>query len=95
MTFSLKHAFQSTKPDGADTSVVRPSDWNAEHQLSGSLPVTNGGTGTSTAFAAGSVVISGSGGTYTEDSGLYYSAGSKSLGVGTTTPGQTIEAFKA
>lgn len=34
MTFSLKHAFQSAKTDGADTSVVRPSDWNAEHTLS-------------------------------------------------------------
>ena len=33
MTISLRHAFQSTKPDGADTSLVRPSDWNADHVL--------------------------------------------------------------
>lgn len=33
MTLSLKHAFQSAKLDGADTSIVRPSDWNAEHAL--------------------------------------------------------------
>lgn len=33
MTVSLKHAFTSAKADGADTSIVRPSDWNAEHTL--------------------------------------------------------------
>lgn len=33
MTVSLKHAFQSAKSDGSDPSVVQPSNWNAEHQL--------------------------------------------------------------
>ena len=33
MTISLKHAFVSSIPDGADTSVVRPSNWNAEHTI--------------------------------------------------------------
>lgn len=33
MAVSLKHAFQSTVPDEGDTSLVRPSNWNAEHQL--------------------------------------------------------------
>lgn len=33
MTVSLKHTFQSAKADGADTTVVQPSDWNDEHQL--------------------------------------------------------------
>lgn len=33
MTISLKHAFQSAKTDGADTSQVQPSNWNAEHTL--------------------------------------------------------------
>lgn len=28
---SIKHAFISTKDDGADTTLVRPSDWNADH----------------------------------------------------------------
>ncbi len=27
----IKHAKVSLKPDGADTTVVRPSDWNAYH----------------------------------------------------------------
>jgi hypothetical protein len=33
MAVSLKHAFQSAKADGADASLVRPSNWNAEHTL--------------------------------------------------------------
>ena len=27
----VKHAFSSAKTDGADTTLVRPSDWNAAH----------------------------------------------------------------
>lgn len=33
MTISLKHAFTSAVADGGDASVVRPSNWNAEHTL--------------------------------------------------------------
>lgn len=33
MTVSLKHKFVNPKPDGVDTTVVRPSDWNDEHEL--------------------------------------------------------------
>lgn len=33
MTFSLKHKFQSAKADGPDSTVVQPSDWNEEHEL--------------------------------------------------------------
>ena len=33
MTVSLKHTFASAKPDGTDTSLVQPSNWNAEHEL--------------------------------------------------------------
>ena len=28
---AIKHAFTSAKEDGADATLVRPSDWNAEH----------------------------------------------------------------
>ncbi len=34
MTVSLTHTFVSAIPDGADTTVVRPSNWNAEHTIS-------------------------------------------------------------
>jgi len=33
MTVSLKHTFQSAKLDSADTTIVQPSNWNEEHQL--------------------------------------------------------------
>jgi hypothetical protein len=33
MTISFKHAFVSAKPDAADTSLVRASNWNADHVL--------------------------------------------------------------
>ena len=48
MAITVKHSKVSTIPDGTDTSVVRPSDWNADHTLTGTIPVDNGGTGAST-----------------------------------------------
>jgi len=30
---TVKHTFQSEKADGGDTSLVRPSDWNANHTV--------------------------------------------------------------
>jgi hypothetical protein len=33
MTISVKHKFTSAKSDSADTSLVRPSNWNDEHNL--------------------------------------------------------------
>ena len=35
MAITVKHNKVSTVPDGDDTSVVRPSDWNADHTLVG------------------------------------------------------------
>jgi hypothetical protein len=52
MAITVKHTKVSTIPDGADTSVVRPSDWNADHSLVGTIDVANGGTGASTANGA-------------------------------------------
>jgi len=34
MTISLKHAFASLKSDGGDSTLIQPSNWNAEHVLS-------------------------------------------------------------
>jgi hypothetical protein len=33
MAVSLKHKFVSAKSDGADATIVRPSNWNDEHDL--------------------------------------------------------------
>jgi len=35
MTVTVKHPFVSTIPDYADTSLVRPSNWNADHTIVG------------------------------------------------------------
>jgi hypothetical protein len=48
MAITVKHSKVSTVPDDADTSLVRPSDWNADHTLTGTVPVANGGTGAAT-----------------------------------------------
>ena len=48
MTIQVKHNKVSTIPDTTDTSLVRPSDWNADHTLVGTIDVANGGTGAST-----------------------------------------------
>lgn len=47
----ITHAFVSPKTDSTDTSIVRPVNWNADHvadidletEVSGVLPVDNGG----------------------------------------------------
>ena len=48
MAITVKHSKVSTIPDTDDTSLVRPSDWNADHTLVGTVPVANGGTGAAT-----------------------------------------------
>jgi len=35
VTLTVSHAFSSALADGADTSLVRPSDWNAVHEVAG------------------------------------------------------------
>ena len=49
MAITVKHTKVSTIPDGDDSSLIRPSDWNADHQLVGQVPIANGGTGATTA----------------------------------------------
>lgn len=66
MTVSLKHAFQSAKSDGADSSLVQPSNWNAEHTLTLATNKLIGrataGTGAAEEIAIGTA-LSMSGGT--------------------------------
>lgn len=33
MTISVKHTFQSAKPDGTDATLIQPSNWNDEHVM--------------------------------------------------------------
>lgn len=51
MTITVKHTKVSTIPDTSDTDLVRPSDWNADHTLTG--------LGTMAEQAANNVAITG------------------------------------
>ena len=57
MAISLKHTFQSAKSDGADSSLVQPSNWNAEHTITVAtgklLGRTTAGTGAVEEISAG------------------------------------------
>lgn len=35
MTITVTHAFTSAKPDSGDVSLIQPSNWNAEHVVTG------------------------------------------------------------
>ena len=48
MAITVKHKFVSAIPDAGDPTIVQPSNWNDDHQLTGTVPVANGGTGAST-----------------------------------------------
>lgn len=55
--------------------------------VTGTLPVTNGGTGTATSFTSGSVVFAGASGVYTQDNAnLFWDNTNDRLGIGTASP---------
>ena len=56
-------------------------------QVTGTLPVSHGGTGTGTAFTSGSVVFAGASGIYSQDNAnFFWDATNHRLGLGATTP---------
>jgi hypothetical protein len=61
--------------------------------LTGSpLPVGSGGSGTATAFTAGSVVFAGVSGVYSQDNAnLFWDDSNNRLGIGTTTPSEKLQ----
>jgi hypothetical protein len=46
MALSLKHKFTNPKSDGGDSTIVRPSNWNDEHDLTAAANKIIGTTGT-------------------------------------------------
>lgn len=65
-------------------------------QVGNVLGVTQGGTGTGTAFTAGSVVFAGASGNYAQDNAnLFWDDAANELGVGGTPGGDTIRATTA
>lgn len=64
---------------------------NIDFSSLGTMPVNRGGTGTTTAFTAGSLVFAGANGTYSQDnSNLYWQKDSLRLGIGTSSPWSKI-----
>jgi len=95
MAITVKHTKVSTIPDGDDTSVVRPSDWNADHQLTGTVPVANGGTGAATANAGFNALApsqTGNSGKYLTTDGTDTSWATNPLGT-VTSVAATVPAF--
>jgi hypothetical protein len=59
--------------------------------LAGTLGVTSGGTGTTTAFTQGSVVFAGAAGVYAQDNAsLFFDDATNSLGIRTATPNEAL-----
>lgn len=60
-------------------------------QVTGTLPVGNGGTGTATAFTSGSVVFAGGSGVYSQNNANFFWDNTNArLGLGTTGPSQRL-----
>lgn len=60
--------------------------------VSGILPVANGGSGTSTALTQGSVVFAGASGVYSQDNaGFFYDATNHRLGLNNTAPARMLD----
>lgn len=59
-------------------------DLASSTEVTGTLPVTKGGTGTATAFTAGSVIFAGASGVYSQSNAdFFWNDSSKTLGLGT------------
>jgi hypothetical protein len=61
--------------------------------VSGTLPIANGGTATTTAFTTGSVVFAGASGVYSQNNAnFFWDNTNVELGIGTSSPSATIHA---
>lgn len=59
--------------------------------VTGTLPVANGGTGTATAFTAGSVIFAGASGVYSQkNASFFWDNTNNRLGLGTAAPANTL-----
>ena len=74
------------------TNVVDAVTHLSSLTLGTSLPVSSGGTGTNTAFTAGSVVFAGASGVYSQDNAnLFWDNANDRLGIGTATPAAKLD----
>jgi len=87
MAITVKHNKVSLIPDSGDNNLVEPSDWNADHVLTGTIPISNGGTGASTAndgFNALAPTQTGNSGKYLTTDGTNTSWATNPLGTVTS-----------
>lgn len=79
-TTTLLHGNASGEPTWGAVSLTA--------DVSGTLPVANGGTGTSTAFTAGQIIYAGASGVYTTTSTFVFDSASSPnrVGLGTNSP---------
>lgn len=87
MAITVKHNKVSVIPDSGDNSLVEPSDWNADHVLTGTIPIDNGGTGQSTANSAFNALApsqTGNSGKYLTTDGVDTSWAANPLGTVTS-----------
>jgi hypothetical protein len=82
MAITITHPFVSSKPDGEDTSLIQPSNWNDDHAVIGTVDVANGGTGSNS--AAGARTNLGLGTLATQDSNNVAITGGSIAGVSIT-----------
>jgi hypothetical protein len=77
----------------AGTVITPPSGGGAVSlgTVTGTLGVANGGTGTTTAFTAGSVLFAGASGVYSQDNTkLFFDDSNNRLGIGTASPANAL-----
>lgn len=69
----------------SNTGVLTITSVNLSTQVTGVLPIANGGTGTSTVFTQGRIVYIGAAGAYSTDSGFNWDATNNILLIGEST----------
>jgi hypothetical protein len=81
-----------TSFSGGSTGLTPNTATSGAVTLAGTLGVGYGGTGTATAFTAGSVVFAGASGVYSQDNAsLFWDDSNNRLGIGNTAPGYKLE----
>ena len=95
MAITVKHKFVSAIPDAGDPTIVQPSNWNDSHDLTGTVPVANGGTGAATANAGFNALApsqTGNSGKYLTTDGTDTSWATNPLGT-VTSVAATVPSF--
>ena len=92
MAVTITHPFVSAisdDPAAVTAGQVVPSNWNATHSISGTLDVSNGGTGVTTSTGTGSVVLS-TGPTFAPDVVISGSSSNSALRITQTGTGNAL-----